>query len=404
MQKYRMMDEQKGALFLLVIILIIISVSVIFFVSLQWDAVTEKLGNDQVLRTLFVMEDEDGTPLFSNVLIYYPVSKKGAIVNIPGNTGAIFQSLGRVDRIDDVYKEKGIGAYVKEIENLLGCNIPFYVQMYLPDFERLSDMLGGLRVFIPLPVDQTSEDGERWLLPSGAVTLDGDKVSVYLRFHVDGETDSDIQERRQNVVAAFFTALHDKQSSVFLNKRVFGMYSSLMNINLDKTDAFKLLSLIAAMDVETIIKQNVTGYARIVDGQRLIFPRSNGEFIKDAVKQSTKMLISTSDSFTSRIYVLEIKNGTTTQGLAHNTSILYQDASYDVLSAVNADRNDYEKTVIIDHIGNKEIAKTVGEFIRCTNIVEEETADPATQQGDTAADVDFTIILGRDFDGRYVRE
>lgn len=404
MQKYRMMDEQKGALFLLVIILIIISVSVIFFVSLQRDAVTEKLGNDQVLRTLFVMEDEDGTPLFSNVLIYYPVSKKGAIVNIPGNTGAIFQSLGRVDRIDDVYKEKGIGAYVKEIENLLGCNIPFYVQMYLPDFERLSDMLGGLRVFIPLPVDQTSEDGERWLLPSGAVTLDGDKVSVYLRFHVDGETDSDIQERRQNVVAAFFTALHDKQSSVFLNKRVFGMYSSLMNINLDKSDAFKLLSLIAAMDVETIIKQNVTGYARIVDGQRLIFPRSNGEFIKDAVKQSTKMLISTSDSFTSRIYVLEIKNGTTTQGLAHNTSILYQDASYDVLSAVNADRNDYEKTVIIDHIGNKEIAKTVGEFIRCTNIVEEETADPATQQGDTAADVDFTIILGRDFDGRYVRE
>ena len=150
------MDEQKGALFLLVIILIIISVSVIFFVSLQRDAVTEKLGNDQVLRTLFVMEDEDGTPLFSNVLIYYPVSKKGAIVNIPGNTGAIFQSLGRVDRIDDVYKEKGIGAYVKEIENLLGCNIPFYVQMYLPDFERLSDMLGGLRVFIPLPVDQAA--------------------------------------------------------------------------------------------------------------------------------------------------------------------------------------------------------------------------------------------------------
>ncbi len=398
-----MMDEQKGVLFLLVIILIIISVSVIFFVSLRRDAVTEKLGNDQVLRTLFVMEDGDGAVLFSNVLIYYPVSKKGALVNIPGNTGSIFQSLGRVDRIDDVYKEKGIGTYVKEIENLLDCTIPFYVQMHLPDFERLSDMLGGLRVFIPLPVDQTSEDGERWLLPSGAVTLDGDKVSTYLRFHVDGETDSDIQERCQNVVAAFFTALHDKQSSVFLNKRVFGMYSSLMNINLDKADAFTLLSLIASMDVETIIKQNVTGYARIVDGQRLIFPRSNGEFIKDAVRQSTKMLISTSDTFTSRIYVLEIKNGTTTQGLAHNTSILYQDASYDVLSAVNADRNDYEKTVIIDHIGNKEIAKTVGEFIRCTNIVEEEAFDPAAQQGDTAADVDFTIILGRDFDGRYVR-
>ena len=121
------------------------------------------------------------------------------------------------------------------------------------------------------------------------------------------------------------------------------------------------------------------------------------------LRHTTKILISTSNEFESLIYVLEIKNGTTTQGLAHNTSILYQNASYDVLSAVNADRNDYEKTVIIDHIGNKEVAKIVGEFIRCTNIVEEEAATAETDAV-TASDVDFTIILGKDFDGRYVRE
>jgi len=33
------------------------------------------------------------------------------------------------------------------------------------------------------------------------------------------------------------------------------------------------------------------------------------------------------------------------------------------------DKNDYEKTFIIDHIGNGEVAKNLGDFIRCSNIV-----------------------------------
>ena len=163
-----------------------------------------------------------------------------------------------------------------------------------------------------------------------------------------------------------------------------------------------MLNMISEMDAETIIRQTITGGIRVVDAKRLLFPLNNGDFIKEAVKQSTNMLISTSGTYASRVYVLEIKNGSTVQGLAHNTSILFQNASYDVLSAVNADSNDYEKTVIIDHIGNKEIAGMVGEFIHCTNIVEEEV-DLSDPENDTAADVDFTIILGKDFDGRYVR-
>ena len=78
-----------------------------------------------------------------------------------------------------------------------------------------------------------------------------------------------------------------------------------------------------------------------------------------------------------------------------------QSAGYDVLSAANADTNDYEKTVIIDHIGNAEIAKNIGDFIRCTNIKTAEIKEEDVSEADTL--VDFTIVLGKDFDGRYVR-
>ncbi len=402
MKKIRFTDEQKGALLLLFILLIIVAVSIIMAFSLRKDNVAEKLKNDQVVRVLCVLDDENGNAVFSDVLIYYPVSGKAGIVNIPGNTGAIYQSLGRVDRIDDVYLEKGIETYKYEIEKLLDCNIPFSITFNIKNFVKMTDMLGGLRVFIPAPVDTVSESGERWLLPSGAVTLDGDKVAAYLKYRDEEESNSDVQERYQNVVTAFFSVLHDKRSLIFGKKKIFNEFLKLMNCNLKENDAYRLFSEISKMDSETMIRQSVTGPLRIVDGQKLLFPLNNGEFIKEAVKQSTNMLISNSGTYASRVYVLEIKNGTTVQGLARNTSILFQNASYDVLSAVNADRNDYEKTVIIDHIGNKEIAAMVGDFIHCTNIQEEEV-DLSRSESDTAADVDFTVILGKDFDGRYVR-
>ncbi|MBM7023688.1 LCP family protein [Treponema sp. Marseille-Q4523] len=400
-------DEQKGILFLILIFAIIAGVSIFIAMSLRTDTVGKSLENDQVIRTLYVLDDGDGNALMTEVVIYYPVSKKAAVVNIPYNVGGIYRVLegvegtqGRTDGIAVIYREKGIAAYLRQIENLLGTSIPFYSIVKLDDFIRLTDMVGGLRVFISAPVDSLSADGERWLLPSGAVTLDGDKVSTYIRYRLNEETDADVYERYQNIMIAYFTQLGENKAMILAKKNI-NKFLPLFSSNLDAKDFATHMSLLAEMNTEYIIKQNVTGRVSTVDGKQLLFPLNGGEFIKQAVAQSTNMLISTGNTMTSRIYVLEIQNGTTVQGLAHNTAILFQNASYDILSTLNADRNDYEKTVIIDHIGNREIAKMVGDFIRCTNIQEEEVRSDTANE--SVASVDFTIILGKDFDGRYVR-
>lgn len=400
-------DEQKGILFLILIFAIIAGVSIFIAMSLRTDTVGKSLENDQVIRTLYVLDDGDGNALMSEVVIYYPVSKKAAVVNIPYNVGGIYRVLegvegtqGRTDGIAAIYREKGIGAYLRQIETLLGTSIPFYSIVTLDDFITLTDMVGGLRVFISAPVDSLSPDGERWLLPSGAVMLDGDKVSTYLRYRLSEETDADVYERYQNVMIAYFTQLGENKAMILAKKNI-NKFLPLFSSNLDAKDFITHMSLLAEMNTEYIIRQNVTGRLSTVDGKQLLFPLNGGEFIKQAVAQSTNMLISTGNTMTSRIYVLEIQNGTTVQGLAHNTAILFRNASYDILSTQNADRNDYEKTVIIDHIGNREIASMVGDFIRCTNIQEEEVSSDTANE--SVASVDFTIILGKDFDGRYVR-
>ncbi len=400
MKKLRIRDEQKGIIFIALIFVIVITLFITFSITLKTNVVEDTLKTNEVLRTLFVVEDEDNSVLFSSLLIYVPTFKKAAILNIPGYTGAIYQTLGRVDKIEKVYEEVGITAYKTEVEKMLGTKIPFYVIMSLPNFVKISDYLGGMRVFISEPIDSWSENGERWLLPSGAINLDGDKISTYLRYRLEDETQADVQERYQNAMAAFLTGLSDKKFVIF-TKNNFELYSECFTTNVNREEEETLFQLIADVDSESIIKQTITGSLRRVDGQTLLFPDNNGEFIKEAVKQTTSMLTSTDGSMTSRVYVLEIQNGTTTQGLARNTAALFQKASYDVLSPINADRNDYEETVIIDHIGNAEIAKIVGEFIHCTNIKNEDEFEEA-ENFSSEANVDFTIILGKDFNGRYV--
>lgn len=387
--------KNVGAMFLILIIILIAATCVVLAMSLRKDNVAEAISSDQVVRVLFVVEDEAHEALFTNVLIYYPETGRAAVVNIPGKTASIFRSLGRVDSIDTVYKEHGIETYRDEINKLLDIRIPFTAVFTKENFAKFTDLLGGLRLFVSEPVDITDNDGERYLLPSGSVVLDGDKVASYLRYRREAETDNAVYERYQNVMVALFMSLKDKHSVIFSGQN-FKIFNDCIGVNLNYEDSYNLFSLISGINTEYIIRQSVAGTVRVIGSKSLLYPLNSGEFIKQVISQTTNMIVSSSGTMAGRVYVIEVQNGTSVQGLARNTQVLFENAGYEVIRAVNADRNDYAQTAIVDHIGNMEAALMVGDFIHCTNIVEEDV-------GSSVADKDFTIILGRDFDGRYVR-
>ena len=392
--------SENSALFLILIFVVFAISAFILFFSLRTDPVEEVLKNDQLIKVLFVLYDEDKV-ISTDVILYYPVTKRTAMFDIPGRTGAIYSSLGRVDRIDSVYLEKGIEVYKQEIEKLLDTTIPFSIEISLTQFSQLTDLLGGLRVFIPSPVDIKTDEGY-YLLPSGSVALDGDKIKTYINYREEDETESDIQDRMQNTVLGFLHAIHEN-SELLLGNKTFDYFSKLLKIDLDKDGVKSLLSEISNIDSERLAPQTITGSVRDVDGKQLLFPYYDGQLIKDACKQSMSALVASTSMVYDRTYVLEIQNGTTVQGLAKNTSALLQSIGYDVLTTTNADSNDYEKTIIIDHINNSLVASSLGDFIMCDNIIVDEV-----QSDDAGLDanllVDFTIILGKDFDGRYVRK
>ncbi len=400
MRRKRAGGLEKSMIFLFLVFSIIIVTSLIVVSALQVDPVEEMIKNEEPIKILFVLEDDEKV-LFTDVFIYYPVSGRGALFNIPGNTGAIYSSLGRVDRIDMVYREKGIDAYRQEIEKLSGQTIPFSMVCSVDNFKILTDLLGGLKIFVPYPVDIQADNGDRWLLPSGVNNLDGDKILTYLYYNSPEETDGEVQDRYQNVIIAFLAAINKNMNTMFV-ERNFKEYSGLFDTNLEDKDLRIILETVAHVDSERLAPRSITGSVRVVDGKSLLFPHYDGELVKDLFKQTVSSLVSVVDTIYDRIYVLEVQNGTSVQGLARNTSILLQGFGFDVLSSVNADRNDYEETIIINHIGNDEIAKNLGDIISCSNIITEDVL-PESAGMEAESRVDFTIILGKDFDGRYVR-
>lgn len=400
MRKKRGGKLEKSMIFLFLVFFIIIVTSLIVVSALQVDPVEEMIENEEPIKILFVLENDEKV-LFTDVFIYYPVSGRGALFNIPGNTGAIYSSLGRVDRIDMVYREKGIDAYRQEIEKLSGQSIPFSMVCSVDNFKVLTDLLGGLKIFVPYPVDIQAENGNRWLLPSGVNNLDGDKILTYLYYNSPEETEGEVQDRYQNVIIAFLAAINKNINTMFLEEN-FKEYDDYFETNLEAKDLRIILETVAHVDSERLAPRSITGSVRVVDGKSLLFPHYDGELVKDLFKQTVSSLVSVVDTIYDRIYVLEVQNGTSVQGLARNTSILLQGFGFDVLSSVNADRNDYEETIIINHIGNDEIAKNLGDIISCSNIITEDVL-PESAGMEAETRVDFTIILGKDFDGRYVR-
>ncbi|MDD7416259.1 MAG: LytR C-terminal domain-containing protein [Treponemataceae bacterium] len=399
--------REQSYLFLIISLAVLVTVAFILFFSLKTNPIDDLLENEQILNVLFVLHD-DKKIIASDLLMFYPGTKRSAMFHIPDRTGNIWASIDRTAPIGDIYLEKGMGLYRKEVEDLFfektktsgnSVRIPFTIEISISQLLELVDFVGGLRLFIPSPIDIRTED-EIFLLPSGSVRLDADKVYSYLYYSEENETYFDVQERAQNVVVSLLGTLNEKSERIS-SKRVMTELSKFLTTNIEKKHLKRLLEELSSIDSEKLAPQTISGYTKSVDGIDLLFPYYDGQLVKDSCKVSMQTLIMENEMAFSRTYELEILNGTSVQGLARNTSILLQGIGYNVLPSKNADRNDYEKTVIIDHIDNKDVVKALGDFINCDNIIVDEIQD--TSSGlDSSSKTDFTIILGKDFDGRRV--
>ena len=392
------MKEGKNIIFLVLILAMLIPSGVIVARNLNIDPISTSLSDDNVLKVLFIIEN-DNVPISTNIVAHYSQTRRAAMFDIPANIGLILPQLGRTGDIGSLYTEKGAAVYKEEIEKLTGISIPFYIVCSLTDFMHLTDLLGGISVFIPSSIDIDTEKYGKVLLPSGSVLLDGDKVRDYLLYEDESDADGEAVTRKQKAVLAFLRSLYEHPD--MLEKEQFKVFGPLLHSNVSGGNLKQLLEYLCKIDSERLVPQRLTGAVRIVDSKELLFPFRDGQQIKEIIGQTLAALASREGTTLERVYALEVLNGTDINGLARTASELYQSFGYDVIRVGNASQTGVEHTVLIDRIGNEAVAKIVGQVVRCENI---ESAQVGDDHSGSETNVDFTLILGKDFNGYSVRQ
>lgn len=384
----------KSSVLLIAIAGVLVAGLVFLSFSLRSDAVDQAMKSDRILNLAFIIEKE-GKPASTEVFFFYPSNGRGAVLDLPGETGLILKSLNRVDRIDVLYERRRPRAYVEEVAGLLDANIPYWIVMDERGLSSTVDLLEGIEVFVPSKISLPGPPAAA--LPSGAVILDGDKAAQLAFYKDPDETDADTMARRQKLFQSLARRLGEK-SSWITRPDVFSTFMRDIRTNLNGDSLKRLFTELAKLDADRLVLQRVTGVYRTVDAKRLLFPHYDGELVRDIVKQTLNALATSgSSSPADKIFTIEILNGTPTKGLAKKAAEIFQSFGYDVVAVDNADREDYGKTQILDRFSNPEAAKNIASVIRCPS-----TSPQASVQGEAVAD--FTIILGKDFNGRYCSE
>jgi anionic cell wall polymer biosynthesis LytR-Cps2A-Psr (LCP) family protein len=398
----RKAKTDASVLFLAIIGILLVGGIVFAILNLRSDPLGDSIAENRVINTLFIIEDQ-GKPLSSYVLMYYPATRRAAVFDIPGSLGLIIERINRVDRIDTVYESRRIAPFEYEIENLLGIEIPFSIVIEMDKLEKIVDLIEGVEIFIPSPVEVYQDDPI--LFPSGLIRLDGDKSRLYISYKLPEENMELVSSRRQHFFLGLIKRLGEWNDRLH-NPQAAKIYRSFLRTTINRKTLERLFDEFAGIDTDRVNIRSVDGNIKEVSGQDLILPRWDGNLIKDIVRQSLGVLVrQTEGTLSERVFTVEIFNGTAVNGLANRTAELFRNFGYDVISVNNADRNDYAQTRIIDHSGLEEAVRAFSSIIRCQNI----SYDILEAPDEAVIDIhnfdyrsDFTLIIGRDFNGRYV--
>jgi anionic cell wall polymer biosynthesis LytR-Cps2A-Psr (LCP) family protein len=391
--------------FLLFLIILIAAVGIMLAVNtLRSDPVKDALSGNRVINVLFVIEEEK-TPVSTYLFMYYPVTKRAAIFDIPGELGLLITRINRFDRIDTVYDPDRINGYENEIGKLLGIEIGFSVIITRENLKSLVDLLEGVAIFIPSPVSFKNND-QIVLFPSGLTVLDGDKACIYAVYSLPDEDKEMEVFRRQR----FFLSVLNRwfrMNDYLKNPAVARLCYSFLRTGMSQRTLMRLFDEFANIDTDRTNIQTVGGNPREVSGQTLIIPHWDGNLVKEVVRQTLGLLTRPAEGFDSdRNYTVEVLNGTAINGLAGRTAEMLRSFGYDVISIGNADRNNYEITEIIHRLDDENMVKTFADIIRCGNIRSEaQMHDNKEDEGairNYEYKPDLTLVIGRDFNGRYV--
>ncbi len=344
-----------------------------------------------------------------------PVTMKGGVLSIPRDLwvhipGYTEERINTAHFLGDAYQHPGGGPAlaVETVEYNLGVDIDYYVRFNFQAFIELVDRIGGIDIDVPETIHDTQYPTpdygyETFHVDAGPHHFYGEEALKYARTRHTNGGDFDRARRQQQVIKAIFKRVTEANMLPQLAAQAPEMLQILEKsikidpkLRLDEIIALANLARRVNLDEDVtfrVIDESCTLFKTTPDQMQILIPlRDEMRRVRDEVfgLQTTNGDIETLAKETATISVL---NGTQTVGLASTTSQFLEANGLPVAAYDNADRQDYDTSLVIL---NRDKPMTAEHLLSLLKLPQ----SAVVHGNNPTAAYDIVIILGADYGER----
>jgi LCP family protein required for cell wall assembly len=348
------------------------------------------------------------------VLTIDPVTMSGGMLSIPRDLWVPIPGYeeGRINTahyLGDLYDYPGGGPALaaKTVQYNFGIPIQYYARLNFTAFEQLVDLIGGIDVYVEEEIVDPIYPDEAYgydplYISAGWQHFDGEMALKYARTRHSAGGDFDRAKRQQQVILAVFEQVTRLDLLPQLAPRVPELWKTLQssvvtNLSLEQIIALaQLASEVAPENIRYgVVDENYTQFWETPDGQQVLIPvRDRVRELRDYLFTTEASLPEQTDEPLARLEAeaatIEVRNGTTTEGLAGLTAEYLREQDLQVGRSDNADRSDYPESLVIVYTGKTYTAEYLARSLSLPLTAVVHGADPNAEH-------DISVIVGADF-------
>ncbi|MGQ9584478.1 MAG: LCP family protein [Anaerolineae bacterium] len=372
-----------------------------------------------------------------------PARQRVGMLSIPRDLYVVIPGYGE-NRINmanfigdrDKYPGGGPALAKRTVEYNYGVRVDYYVRINFDGFERIIDTVGGVDILVEQEIrDDKYPDGQYGYdplyIPAGLNHMNGELALKYARTR-HGDSDIARARRQQQVILAVkdkVTRMNLGPSLLLKLPELMRTFSDSVKTDIPVDEAIQLAQMATDWDlsqVETAViddsmtVQHITSYGADVllplnDQIRPLFDRMFGEDapptpepppptpqdmqqVIQEVRRHAEALsrqAALKDRLAEEGACILVLNGTTQPDLARYVADYLADMGFQIVAFGDADRRDYERTVLVDYTGKQ---FTVSQLASLFQVRSENLRRSPTLRDE----FDVRLIVGADFQLPFV--